>query len=292
MDLWLYIFRFLHYAAALQLFGAAVFQAWMVPSGLRRAMHPAALRLAFASAAVLLASGVGWLLIMAGSMGSGWSDTLNPDTVLKVLRLTQFGQIWTWHLAIALLAVLVAALAARTGRAWGLLAVVSALGLISLGMIGHAATLDGPMGLLNRSSHILHALSSGFWLGSLLPLVYVLAVLDSAALGPDATIALRRFSGLGHGAVAVALLTGVTNSWLILGHSRLDPGTPYQALLLVKVLLVGSMLILALVNRYVFVPRIPAGPGLPQLRNGTIAEVMVSAVILGLVAVLGVMSPS
>ena len=67
---------------------------------------------------------------------------------------------------------------------------------------------------------------------------------------------------------------------------------PYQALLLLKLLLVGGMLVLALVNRYVFVPRIPEGPGVTQLRDGTIAEIVVSAVILGLVSVLGVLSPS
>lgn len=292
MDLWLYLFRFLHYTAALQLFGVAVFQAWMVPGGLGRAMNAAASRLALASAAILLTSGIGWLIVVAGSMGSGWADALNTEIVLKVLRFTQFGQVWTWHLAIALLALLVAAIAGRRTRAWGPLAVLSGLALAGLGLIGHAATLEGITGLFNRSSHILHALSSGFWLGSLLPLIYVLAVHNSPTHGADAETALRRFSGLGHGAVAIALITGVTNSWLILRHSTIDPGTPYQALLLVKVLLVGSMLILALVNRYVFVPRIPAGPGLAQLRNGTIAEIVVSAVILGLVAVLGVMSPS
>lgn len=52
------------------------------------------------------------------------------------------------------------------------------------------------------------------------------------------------------------------------------------------------MLVLALVNRYVLVPRIPEGPGVTQLRDGTIAEIVVSAVILGLVSVLGVLSPS
>ena len=52
------------------------------------------------------------------------------------------------------------------------------------------------------------------------------------------------------------------------------------------------MLVLALVNRYVFVPRIPAGSGIGQLRAGTIAEILVSARILGLVSVLGVLAPA
>lgn len=292
MDPWLYFVRFVHYTAALQLFGASVFQAWIAPPGLQRVMGDTSGRLAIASAATLLVSGLAWLSIVAGAMGNGWADATNPAFVLKVLGMTQFGQIWTWHLAIVLLVTSAAAVVGRSGRGWGMLAIGSALGLASLGLIGHAATLEGATGFLNRASHVLHALSSGFWLGSLVPLIYVVAVLKSPTLGHDADVALRRFSGLGHIAVAIALVTGISNSWLILRHAELDPTTPYQALLLLKLLLVGGMLVLALVNRYVFVPRIPEGPGLIQLRDGTIAEIVVSAVILGLVSVLGVLSPS
>lgn len=292
MDAWLYFFRFFHYAAALQLFGTAVFQAWIAPPKLRRAMSAFEERVALWSAVVLLVSGVGWLLTVAGSMGSGWADTINPDVVFKVLRATQFGQVWTWHLAIAVMVLPAAALVGRGKMGWNLLAILSAMVLAGLGLIGHAASLDGFVGVLNRASHILHALSSGFWLGSLLSLIFVLGLLRSSDLGRDADMALHRFSGLGHGAVAIALATGISNSWFVLRHAELNPTTPYQAMLLLKILLVCSMLVLALVNRYVFVPRIPNGPGIRQLRDGTIAEIVVSAAILTLVSVLGVLSPS
>lgn len=176
MDLLLYIVRFLHYTSALQLFGVAVFQAWITSPKLQHAMSEVSGRVAIVSAAVLLVSGVARLLIVAGSMGSGWADTVNPAVVGTVLRSTQFGQIWTWHLGIALLVLPAAALAGRTRAGWSVLAILSALSLGGLGLIGHAATLDGSVGLLNRASHILHALSSGFWLGSLVPLIYTLEV--------------------------------------------------------------------------------------------------------------------
>lgn len=292
MDPWLYFVRFLHYTSALQLFGAVVFQAWIAPPKLQSAMREVSRRVAMVSAFAFLVSGIVWLLFVAGSMGSGWADTMNPAIVLKVLRATQFGQVWTWHLVIALLILPAVAFADRARAGWSVLATLSALSLGGLGLIGHAATLDGSIGLLNRASHVLHALSSGFWLGSLIPLIYVLGVIASSDLGRDADIALRRFSGLGHSAVAIALATGVSNSWFILRHAGLNPASPYQAMLLLKILLVGGMLILALVNRYVFVPRIPDGPGIRQLRDGTIAELVVSAVILGLVSVFGALSPS
>src|SRR5690554_2197782 len=76
VDPWLYFFRFLHYTSSLQLFGVAVFQAWIAPPELQRAMSKVSVHVAIASATVFLVSGVGWLLVVAGSMGSGWADTV------------------------------------------------------------------------------------------------------------------------------------------------------------------------------------------------------------------------
>jgi putative copper resistance protein D len=109
----------------------------------------------------------------------------------------------------------------------------------------------------------------------------------------DADLALRRFSGLGHFAVALALASGLVNSWFILRNSPLTLTSMYQVLLLLKVALVGTMCILALVNRYVFMPRIPNdGPGARQLRDGTVAELVVGTGVIALVSVLGLLSPS
>lgn len=293
MDLSLYVVRFLHYTAALQLFGIAVFQVWIAPPQLRHAITDTSRRIAIASAAVLLVSGLAWLMFMAGSMGSGWTDITNLSVIGTVLRVTQFGQVWFWHLLLVALLLPIAALGLRGSAGWAALALLSTLALGSLGLIGHAAIAEGYAGLLNRSSHILHALSSGFWLGSLLPLLYSLRMLKSPELGVPANVALRKFSGLGHYAVAIALASGISNSWFILRNVEINPAVPYQSLLLLKIALVGVMLLLALVNRYVFVPRIPNnGPGARQLHDGTIAEIVVSAAILTLVAMLGVLSPS
>ena len=56
--------------------------------------------------------------------------------------------------------------------------------------------------------------------------------------------------------------------------------------------IVGIMIVLAIVNRYVFMPAIPnGGPGLNQLRLGTIAEIVLSGGVIGLVSILGALSP-
>ena len=52
------------------------------------------------------------------------------------------------------------------------------------------------------------------------------------------------------------------------------------------------MIVFAIVNRYVFMPAIPnGGPGLNQLRLGTIAEIVLSGGVIGLVSILGALSP-
>jgi putative copper resistance protein D len=64
-------------------------------------------------------------------------------------------------------------------------------------------------------------------------------------------------------------------------------------LLAIKVALVGTMCVLALINRYVFRPAIPAGdPGAKRLRDGTVAEVIIGTVVIALVSVIGLLSPS
>lgn len=61
-------------------------------------------------------------------------------------------------------------------------------------------------------------------------------------------------------------------------------------LLLIKVLVVATMVLLAIVNRYAFVPALERG-GLYRLRLGTLAEIALTAVVLGLVSWIGVTAP-
>jgi putative copper resistance protein D len=152
---------------------------------------------------------------------------------------------------------------------------------------------EGTLGLLSGASQLVHLLSSGFWFGSLLSLVLVLRQIRDPRYTLDTDIALRRFSGLGHAAVALALATGVFNSWFVLRGGPLTLASNYQLLLVIKVGLVGTMCVLALVNRYVFMPAIPAGdPGARRLRDGTVAEVIVGTGVIGVVSVMGLLSPS
>ena len=131
METALYLTRFLHYAAAMQLFGVAVFQAWLAPPALRAAEHRGAWIVAIASVALLLASGLLWLALTAGSMAGGWAATIDPEIIGKVLTATGFGRVWSVRLLLLAL-ILGVALWLYGGRGWSVLASLSTLGLDGL----------------------------------------------------------------------------------------------------------------------------------------------------------------
>jgi putative copper resistance protein D len=290
LDNLLVVARFVHYAAAIQLFGGALFYLFVIPGGLRPALREPIRILEIVGAVLALLSGIAWLMATAAAMGDGPQDGLNPDVIGTVLAQTEFGHVWGPRLALCALAVIVAFPTGDWARWVGL--VLSTLVLGSLGLVGHATIDSGVLGALNETSQALHLLSSGFWLGALVPVLYLLALFRRSGLEPLADLALRRFSGTGHLAVAVLLLSGVANTWFILGD-KADLAAPYQQLLLVKIGIAGMMCVLAIVNRYVFMPRIPnGGPGARELARGTIAEIVLGASILALVALIGILAPA
>jgi copper resistance protein D len=283
--------RALQYTAAIALFGLSAFMATVPPSGLARLIEPP-LRRAAATAIILIAvTTVVWLLLEAGEIAGGWLDAMSPETISALLFETEFGRVWQWRLAFA--AILLFALAMRRYGDWRLTALWSALALASLGFVGHGAIHEGALGWLNRASHALHLLAAGAWLGSLVPLLYCLPLLEHPDLGADAAIALRRFSALGSVAVATVLITGVANTWLVLGGLPSTIWSPYQALLIGKIAMVAAMIGLALVNRLVLTPRLGADPHATRwLRINTISEVALGLGAVGLVSIFGTLAPA
>src|SRR5699024_4184601 len=104
----------------------------------------------------------------------------------------------------------------------------SGLGLISLVLTGHASMHQGSLLAAHRANDALHVLAGGGWLGALLPLVPILRLLDAPDVGGEALLALRRFSTVGHGAVALVILSGIVNMLLVLQRLPTDWSSPYQ----------------------------------------------------------------
>ena len=287
----LIICRFVQFGAAMLLFGISSFFGLLVPRGLRDAMQTQQRRSILALSVIGLVTAIAWLCLEAGLAGDGWADTLNPGTLAAILADTNFGQVWVGRLVLGVLLLGVPFLPGRSARL--ALILLSLLFLASLGLVGHAAMQEGLTGWAHRANQMLHLLAAGFWLGALPPLLYCLTRLRATAWMADVEDALKRFSGLGHVAVAIVVLTGVINIGLILHQWPIDLGSPYQALMAIKLGLVGLMILIALGNRYILVPMLDAAQPemLRGLAIGTGTELLLGAAVIGLVSAFATFDP-
>ncbi len=280
--------RFMQFASAMLLWGIGAFRVGLASADLRIWPNWPG-RIWSGLVGLNLASTVIWLMLEAGEAGDGWVETLSPDTIWALLRETAFGHVWLLRLVVA--AALVASLVMRWPVA---LTVLAAGNLASLALVGHAAMHEGWIGLAQRANQMVHLLAAGFWIGSLPALLSCLPALARPDQRQQATRALTQFSGFGHLAVALVLLTGVANVGLILGAHLPTLGSPYRVMLAVKVGLVAVMVAIALCNRYVFVPRLSRGKGDAALRAiavATVVEIILGAAVLALVSAFATFDP-
>ena len=281
--------RFIHFTALMVLLGSAICCSLLAPQQFKpvlvrrlRAQWRPAVWLSFFSACLLF-------MAQAGQMGDGWSDVISPDVWQAVLT-TRFGSVWIWQLLLGL-ATLAAVLIAPRAMP-GLLLLLAAAQLIMLAGVGHAAMHDGALGSFQRINHAIHLLSAAWWVGGLLPLLVCMHMAHKPRWRTPALTAMMRFSRYGHLAVAAVLVTGVVNSLLILGWALpLESG--YFRLLVLKVGLVLGMVTLALINRYILVPRFDAAHAHAQHRfiQLTWLEVILSVGVLLLVSLFATWEP-
>lgn len=245
--------RFIHFISLIVAFGCLLYGAWWAPAALRRLMmqhfYPLIRHLLLASALSAL------LMLMAqgGLMGNGWSDVWQP-AIWQAVAGTQFGGVWVWQILLAFVALAVVWLKPR--RPGRLLLVLFCAQLLLLAGVGHAAMNDGWLGIVQRTNHALHLFCVASWFGGLLPFIYCLR-LAHGRWRQAAIFTMMRFSRYGHLAVAGAIASGVVNALLIQGE--LISASPWGRMLLLKCALVAAMVAIALVNRYVLVPRMSAG---------------------------------
>lgn len=283
--------RVFHDLATMVAWGATAFLATLVPATV--AAHAGRHVHAVIVIAILVAVGTtaAALPIEAAFVGDGWVDAIDSATVRAVLLETSVGRAWQVQAVAAVLLALCPALPRRVKT--GATAAASGLLLSSLALTGHAAMHAGWLGVAHRLNHALHVLAAGAWLGALVPFPPLLRALDDPALRREAVTALRRFSVAGHGAVAAVIATGSVNTGLVLGRWPTDWSSPYQALLSLKIAMVAIMVALALVNRYVLVPRLPLDPAhaAHALRRNALAAIGLGAAAVTCVGVFGLIEP-
>src|SRR3569623_1714949 len=143
--------------------------------------------------------------------------------------------------------------------------ILSTLGVLALATIsftlstaGHAGD-DGLFTLVNAAK-TLHIIGAILWGGGILALTLIVlpALLRSEpaaqgrALIADTSL---RLSTLAAVALAMVVIPGVYNAWLLIGSWDRLVTTSYGQVLIAKVSLVGVMALLGALNRYRYVPR-------------------------------------
>jgi copper resistance protein D len=307
----LIIARAFHLASTLLLAGTISFRCFVAAPAFR-AKAGAALedgfrirltRIVWAALAVAMISGTAWLIFLAAEIGGlPFTEAVSQGLVRTVLTRTAFGDDWMLRLEMALLlAVLLLLPKPNPGfaSATDMTCAMLAAGLAaSLAWAGHAAATEGLDGTIHRASDALHLVAAGAWLGALWPLAILLAAARQAGDPVSAAIAhqvTRRFSILGMVSVAVILVSGIINTYEILGMLAFSIGTDYNRLLLGKIGLFFAMLAIAAVNRRRLTPRLSdehdQKRAMRQLQLNSLTEAGLGVLILAIVAVLGRIPP-
>lgn len=290
-DIALSLCRFLVYGAAIFLWGSSAYLAALVPAGLSAAVSGRLHVFNRIALLTLAATMLAFPAVLTATIGNGWSDASNVDLIRSVLLETGGGHAWMVQAAATVgLCVTAAVGRIRSGNAIG--ALCAALLLAGMTITGHAAMNDGWLRMLHRFIDALHLLSGGAWLGSLIPVLIIFSALDDDRSRADARLALMRFSTAGHVAVALVLLTGVANTLLIVGGLPTDWTLPYQRLLCLKILVVVGMVMIAVINRYVLVPRLSHSGSISPLKRSTGTAIALGVASLALVAWFGTLQPT
>ena len=256
--------RAAHFVAAVWLFGELALAALLIrgspgssdeAGNLLRRRLPAVARFCIV---VGVLSAVAWLAALAGTMsGLPLMQAVAPSVLRQVVSGTLFGRVWMVRASLALLLLLI--LWPRgVDRSWRLAlgTAVAAAYLSTLAWTGHAAAASGPWRPAQLAGDAAHLVAAGAWLGALPALAYLLGSVQSVE---EAGLAVRRFSNLAIGAVTVLIVSGIGNSWTLVGSVPALFGTRYGALLLAKLLLFALMLSFAAANRLQLSPRLAAG---------------------------------
>ncbi len=298
--------RFALYVNLMLLFGLPLFGLYGLKGAERLHSNVLPLRaLVIGLSATGIALSVLSIFAMTASMAGVALLEVDRASVGMMISETPMGRAWVVRMA-ALFATLILAIAMGRGKAASWLVLVSlgsAGALASLAWTGHGAASEGVAGTRQLIADIVHLLASGAWIGALVALGALLFRPAHAMSNDHIRLthrALEGFSGIGTAIVALIVVSGLLNSWVLVGpgHILSMRSTLYGQLLIAKLALFGVMLVLAIANRFRLTPAfdraITGGgtlPAISRLRLSMICETSAALIILGLVAWLGTLEP-
>jgi copper resistance protein D len=304
----LVVVRALHFAVTAMTTGILVFRALVAdaafcpttPAG--TIVRAQTLRLASICLALSVVTGMIWLLLVAASMsGHSLPESMTSEVLSTVVNQTQFGQVAEVRFALAV--ILAGCLGYDRFPLAGGLALAISLGLIAaIAWTGHAGSTLGEMGILHLASDTLHLVAAAIWIGGLVSLVLLLSASrrDRSSAGASfARQATERFSTMGIAAVVVVFVTGIINTWILVGSWHALIATGYGQLLMLKMALFAAMLLFAAANRFWLTPRLALPPGgaprldaLRKLTRNSAIEIALALTIFAIVGILGTLHPA
>jgi putative copper resistance protein D len=297
--------RTIHFAASAATAGALIFRGFVAEPALGAAPPVGALvrkqvrAAAWIGLAIAMVSGVTWVLLLTMSLSDkSLGEAVMSGALRDVLNLTQFGLVSQVRLALAILLAICLALERWALRHW--FALAAAFGLVaSIAWTGHAASTPFTLGYLHLASDALHLASASAWIGGLVPLALLLRVTRRHRGWASRELdAVRRFSTLGIASVAVLILSGSVNAWILIGSFRGLVATFYGQLLMLKLAAFTAMLAFATSNRFVLTPRLALPSiytrqdALRTLSRNTLIEIALGISIFAMVGVLGTLHPA
>jgi copper resistance protein D len=299
----------------LVLFGSALFFIYGFTAG---ATDPSSRLLRWPKQILLIAAIAGlagvmaWVMAQTALISDHAADALDPFALSSILTETRFGRICLLRLVLLGTSIVILWCLPRGTRLWLMEATLGGVVLASFAWTGHGAADEGFAGIVHQGSDILHLLSAGVWIGALVPLCILLLHGFRSQTQADARatyLGLESFSGIGPATVSVLLLSGLVNSWFMIGvsHWRELFTTGYGLSVVAKVALFCLMVMFAAVNRFWLTPRLAFAIGPPStsqrfdpislasavraLRNSVLAETGLAMLVLAAVAYLGTLEP-
>lgn len=296
--------RLLQYAGASVLFGTAFLNLVSLPrSGDASASRQGWPKPLFLGAGVVLLIGAVLSLVTQAALMNGIPlSKLDVDSIKLVLFETQWGHAIAGRIGLAIVALAVAFVFRPSVSLFAALTGIGLICLASFAFTGHGASDDGAGGVVHMIGDMIHSIAAGLWLGALAGF-FVLLRRSTAIAEPERTAlakALADFATTGTLVVAVLIVTGLINSYFLVGFSGLPKlfTSAYGDLLALKLVLFGVMLGLAAQNRFRLTPALrDAGDemsrlkAISNLRHSVTAEMISGLAILALVAVFGMMEP-
>ncbi len=323
--------RFSHFVVVMLMFGLSLFTAMLVSGHFSTLMRERLKVGVLVSTVLAFITSIIWFIVQAGLMGEGWDDVYSPDIWLAVLG-TSFGQVWMWQLLIAVLAVGGLFLSNVKVRNYLLLgcSIFLLSSHAFLGHAAMYEGREGLLLQINQVIHLLSAgyWFGGLWPFLLCLQFLRLRTISETHLSSnqvhagnetdvksmtekpgnnrnnsgevainfysDSVSAMRKFSLYGHFAVFLVIVTGIVSSVILI------PGWPifnqtlseYQSMLWLKIVLVVGMVFLALINRYILVPKLKHKGCYQQLIINSWLEIILGTSALLCVAIFATQPPA